>query len=140
MNSPRHRLTMLMFGILLGLSACSGVSLSSIGLPIFTPGAELPESAVEPSTAAVARIRAILLTLRSDPELAARVPAEIAVADAALQKADSSQHDKINGPGLLYVAERKAEYARTIAEQRALEADYEALRKQRDVLRPLSPG
>ena len=66
------------------------------------------------------------------------MPDELAVAEAALQKADSSQHDKINGPGLLYVAERKAEYATTVAEQRALEAEYESLRKQRDALKPAS--
>lgn len=115
----------------LGLSACSTLKLPSFAAP--PPEPAIP--GVEPSTAAVARIRATLLTLRSDPTLAARVPEEIADAEAAVQKADNSQHDKINGPGLLYVAERKADYARTVAEQRAFEADYEALRKQRDALK-----
>lgn len=132
---PARQLSLIVLGSLLGLSAC-GLRLASNGLPTFSPAAEAPAQGVEPSTAAVARIRASLLTLRSDPALAARVPDELAVAEAALQKADSSQHDKINGPGLLYVAERKAEYATTVAEQRALEAEYESLRKQRDALKP----
>lgn len=129
---PRLLSSLLLVG-LLGLSACS--SLKSIGLPGFSPAEEAPLPGVEPSTAAVARIRASLLTLRSDPALLARVPDELAAAEAALQKADKSQHDKVNGPPLLYIAERKAEYARTVAEQRALEAEYEVLRKQRDALR-----
>lgn len=135
MRPARHTLRLIVLGSLLGLSACGGLRLSSSGLPTFSPAAEAPTPGVEPSTAAVARIRASLLTLRSDPALAARVPDELAVAEAALQKADSSQHDKINGPGLLYVAERKAEYATTVAEQRSLEAEYEVLRKQRDALK-----
>ncbi|WP_293395247.1 DUF4398 domain-containing protein [Nevskia sp.] len=135
MKPARQHLSLIMLGSLLGLSACGGLRLSSNGLPTFSPAAEAPTPGVEPSTAAVARIRASLLTLRSDPALAARVPDELAAAEAALQKADSSQHDKVNGPGLLYVAERKAAYATTVAEQRALEAEYEVLRKQRDALK-----
>lgn len=135
MKAARLGFSGLVLGSLLGLTACSGMKLSSVGLPIFSPAAEAPAPGVEPSTAAVARIRATLLTLRSDPNLVARVPDELAVAESALQKADAGQHDKINGPGLLYVAERKAEYAKTIAEQRALEAEYETLRKQRDALK-----
>lgn len=136
MKPLRHRLLWLpLFGGLLTLSACSSLKLPSLGLPGFSPAAEAPVPGVEPSTAAVARIRASLLTLRSDPSLAARVPDELAIAEAALARADKSQHDKVNGPPLLYLAERKAEYATTIAEQRALEAEYEVLRQQRDALR-----
>lgn len=117
---------------LLGLSACS-----TLKLPLFgrAPAGEPAAPGVEPSTAAVARIRASLLTLRSNPSLAARVPDELAAAQAALDKADKTQHDKVNGPPLLYLAERQAEYANALAEQRALEAEYETLRQQRDALR-----
>ena len=123
--------------LVMGLAGCG--TMQAIGLPSFTPPAEPALPGVEPSTAAVARIRATLLTLRSDPALAARVPNELAVAEAAVQKADVSQHDKLNGPHLLYVAERRADYARTVAEQRAYEAEYELLRKQRDALNPVRP-
>ncbi len=122
--------------MLLALSACSSLKLPSLGFAAAPPtAADGTQSKVEPSTASVARMRATLLTLRSDPSLAARVPDELAVADAAVLKADRSQHDKVNGPHLLYIAERRAEYALTLAELRALEAEYDGLRKQRDALR-----
>lgn len=122
--------------MLLALSACSSLKLPSLGSAAAPPAtADGTQSKVEPSTASVARMRATLLTLRSDPALAARVPDELAAADAAVLKADRSQHDKVNGPHLLYIAERRAEYALTLAELRALEAEYDGLRKQRDALR-----
>lgn len=123
----------LVSGLAVGLSACA-----SFKLPSFSPPAEAPATDVEPSTAAVARIRASLLTLRSDPELAARVPTEIADAEALLQEADASQHDPQNGAGRIYIAERRIEEVRALAELRALEVEYEALRKQRDALNQAS--
>ena len=129
---------LLIAGLLLAVSGCSTLKLPSISLPSLSPPAESPPPGVEPSTAAVARIRAVLLTLRSDPALAARVPAEIAEADALLQKADASQHDPQNGPARIYIAERKVEEVRALAELRALEAEYERLRQQRDALKQAS--
>lgn len=119
----------------LALSACGTLRLPSISLPSLSPAAEAPAPGVEPSTAAIARIRAALLTLRSDAALAARVPTEILEAEALLQRADASQHDPVNGPHRLYLAERKAEQVQALAELRALEAEYETLRQQRDVLK-----
>lgn len=138
MKPAVHRLSLLLAAAL-ALSGCSSLKLPSLGLPGSAPVAEPAQPGVEPSTAAIARIRATLLTLRSDPALAARVPVELTTAEEALQKADKSQYDKINGSHLIYIAEHKAEYARTVAEQRALEAEYEILRKQRDALRAASP-
>eukprot|EP00611_Tribonema_gayanum_P009022 TRINITY_DN18735_c0_g1_i1.p4 TRINITY_DN18735_c0_g1~~TRINITY_DN18735_c0_g1_i1.p4 ORF type:complete len:123 (+),score=22.15 TRINITY_DN18735_c0_g1_i1:701-1069(+) len=106
----------LIASVVIGLSACSTFKLPSIGLPSFSPAAEPPPPGVEPSTAAIARIRAVLLTLRSDPALSARVPTEIAEAEALLQKADASQHDKQNGPARIYIVERKVEQVRALAE------------------------
>ena len=120
-------------GLAVGLSACA-----TFKLPSFSPPAEAPATNVEPSTAAVARIRASLLTLRSDPALAARVPTEIADAEALLREADASQNDPQNGAGRIYIAERRVEQVRALAELRALEVEYEALRKQRDALNQAS--
>lgn len=117
--------------LVIGLSGCA-----SFKLPSFSAPAEAPPPGVEPSTAAIARIRAALLTLRSDPALSARVPAEIAEAEALLKTADASQHDKLNGAARIYLAERKVEQVRALAELRALEAEYESLRQQRDALKP----
>lgn len=122
--------------LLLGLSACSSLNLPSLKLPSFSAPAEAAPPGVEPSTAAVARIRAALLTLRSDPALAARVQNEIVEAEALLQSADASQHDPQNGAARIYLAERKVEQVRALAELRALEVEYESLRKQRDALKP----
>ncbi len=127
------RITML--AALLMLGGCGSIGGLGLKLPSLTPPAEPPLPGVEPSTAAVARVRAALLTLRSDPALAARVPAEISDAEAAVDKADISQHDKAAGSHLIYLAERKVDYARTLAEVRALEAEYQALRLQRDGLK-----
>lgn len=118
--------------LLLGLSACAGLKLPSIAAP--APAVPASDGGVEPATAAVARIRASLLTLRSHPELAARVPDELAEAEALLKTADASQHDRINGLHRIYVAERRAEQVQALAELRALEAEYAALRQQRDTL------
>ena len=130
-----HARLILIAGLLLGASACSTLKLPSISLPSLTPAAEPPPPGVEPSTAAVARIRAALLTLRSDPALSARVPTEIAEAEALLKSADTSQHDPQNGAARIYIAERKVEEVRALAELRALEAEYESLRQQRDALK-----
>lgn len=126
---------LLVAGGALALSACGTLRLPSISLPSLSPAAEAPAPGVEPSTAALARVRASLLTLRSDAGLAARVPIEILEAEALLQKADTSQHDRLNGPHRLYLAERKAEQVQALAELRALEAEYETLRQQRDALK-----
>lgn len=131
-----HRI--LIAGLVIGLSACSTFKLPSIGLPSFSTPAEPPPPGVEPSTAAVARIRAALLTLRSDPALSARVTTEIAEAEALLKSADASQHDKQNGAARLYIAERKVDEVRALAELRALEVEYESLRQQRDALKQAS--
>ncbi len=121
----------------IGLCACGSLKLPSFSSTAPEPAAQ---QGVEPSTAAVARIRASLLTLRSDPALSARVPAEIAEAENLLQQADASQHDRQNGPPRIYIAERKVEQLRALAELRALEAEYESLRKQRDTLKsPATP-
>jgi hypothetical protein len=122
-------------GLALGLSACGTLKLPSFSLPSLSPPPEAPAPGVEPSAAAIARIRASLLTLRSDPALAARVPTEILEAEALLQKADASQHDRVNGAHRLYIAERRAEQVRALAELRSLEAEYETLRLQRDALK-----
>lgn len=124
-------------GLLLGLSGCAGLNLPSFSVPA-APVAE-PAAGVEPATAAVARVRASLLTLRSRQDLAARVPDELAEAEALLKKADASQHDRINGPHRIYVAERRAEQVQALAELRALEAEYAVLRQQRDTLRGTPP-
>lgn len=120
----------LVTSLALGLAACA-----NLGLPAFSAPEEAPPPGVEPSTAAVARIRAGLLTLRSDAALSARVPNEIAAAEALLQEADASQHDRQNGPARIYIAERRVEQVRALAELRALEAEYESLRRQRDALK-----
>lgn len=117
-------------GLAAALAACGGFT-----LPLRSQPAEAPAPGVEPATAAIARIRAGLLTLRSDPLLADRVPTEIVEAEALLRKADASQHDRINGPHRIYIAERRVEQVRALAELRALEAEYETLRVQRDTLK-----
>jgi len=122
-------------GATLALSACGTLKLPSISLPLLSPAAAEPAPGVEAAQAAIARTRATLLTLRSNAALAARVPNEILEAEALLQKADASQHDPVNGPHRLYLAERRAEQVQALAELRALEAEYETLRQQRDALK-----
>lgn len=133
MTASRPARIVLIAGLMIGLSACS-----TFKLPSFSPPAEPPPPGVEPSTAAIARIRASLLTLRSDPALSARVQPEIADAEALLKSADASQHDKQNGAARIYIAERKIEQVRALAELRALEDEYESLRQQRDALKQAS--
>lgn len=86
------------------------------------------ESQVDP---AAARVRAELTDLQSDPALASRAPMAINEAEQAVRAAEKAQSDKQLAAHLVYVAGRKVETARLLAQARYAEDQLKSLAEQR---------
>jgi len=87
----------------------------------------------KPDGAAEARNQ--LTQLQSNPNLANRAPVALKEADAAVRAAEQPQADKEVGAHLVYMADRKVEIARALAETNLAEDQRAALTAQRDKAR-----
>ncbi len=86
-------------------------------------------TAIQPEGATDARNR--LTQLQSDSQLATRAPVAIKDADVAVRAAEKPQEDKEVGEHLVYMADRKIEIARALAQSRLLISQREILSQQR---------
>jgi len=87
-------------------------------------------AAVKPDGAAQARVR--LTQLQSDPNLASRAPVEIKDADAAVRAAEQPELNKELAEHRVYMADRKVDTAKALAETRFAEDQRVVLTAQRD--------
>jgi outer membrane protein OmpA-like peptidoglycan-associated protein len=85
---------------------------------------------VKPDGAADARVR--LTQLQSDPNLATRAPVEIKAADAAVRAAEQPELNKELAEHRVYMADRKVDTAKALAETRFAEDQRVVLTAQRD--------
>jgi outer membrane protein OmpA-like peptidoglycan-associated protein len=85
---------------------------------------------VKPDGAAEARVR--LTQLQSDPNLASRAPVEIKDADAAVRAAEQPELNKELAEHRVYMADRKVDTAKALAETRFAEDQRVVLTAQRD--------
>ena len=88
---------------------------------------------VKPDGAAEARVK--LTQLQSDPNLASRAAAAIKDADAAVRAAEQPEADKELAANRVYLADRKVDTARELAEARFAEDQRAGLTAQRDSAR-----
>lgn len=72
-----------------------------------------------------------LAGLQADPNLASRAPAAIKEAQDAVSAAEVPQSDPVLASHLAYMAERKVQIARALAESRQAEDQLDSLRAQR---------
>jgi len=87
-------------------------------------------AAVKPDGAAQARVR--LTQLQSDPNLASRAPVEIKDADAAVRAAEQPELNKELAEHRVYMADRKVDTAKALAETRFAEDQRVVFTAQRD--------
>jgi outer membrane protein OmpA-like peptidoglycan-associated protein len=88
---------------------------------------------VKPDGAAEARAK--LTQLQSDPNLASRAAAAIKDADAAVRTAEQPEPDKELAAHRVYIADRKVDTAKALAETRFAEDQRSELTAQRDAAR-----
>ena len=88
---------------------------------------------VKPDGAAEARVK--LTQLQSDPNLASRAAAAIKDADAAVRTAEQPEADKEVAANRVYLADRKVDTARDLAEARFAEDQRAAITAERDKAR-----
>ncbi|HTD11952.1 MAG TPA: OmpA family protein [Steroidobacteraceae bacterium] len=79
-----------------------------------------------------AEVRSKLTELQADPNLASRAPLAIKEADTAVRAAEQPQADKELGVHRVYLADRKVQTARALAETRFAEDQRGALSAQRE--------
>lgn len=96
-------------------------------LPSFGFGKKSPEAAESANASLkVTQVRADLNALKADPELGARVPAAVNEAESAVKEAEGAG-DKARAHWV-YIADRKVQTARALAEARRAEDRTAALR------------
>jgi outer membrane protein OmpA-like peptidoglycan-associated protein len=79
--------------------------------------------------------RSNLIQLQSDPQLATRAPVAIKNAEIAVRTAEKPQADTEQGEHLVYIAERKIDIARALAQSRLLVDQRKMLSEQRESAR-----
>lgn len=79
--------------------------------------------------------RAKLTLLQNDPNLSNRAPSAMQDADAAVRAAETAQGDREYGAYRVYLADRKVDTARALAQTRYAEDQRTALAAQRDAAR-----
>ena len=80
---------------------------------------------------ALERVRDELETLKSNTELAGHAPLALGEAERALRTAEQATGDKLYRTYLVYMADRRIQIARTIAEREQHEKTIDELKKQR---------
>jgi hypothetical protein len=103
------------------LSAVAVLALAGCSLQMSKPAVKDPGAD---------RVRAELRQLQADADLASRAPAAIKEAEAAVDAAEVPQSDPALGSHLVYLADRKVQTARALAEARQAEDRINALRSQ----------
>ncbi|NIP17859.1 MAG: OmpA family protein [Xanthomonadales bacterium] len=83
---------------------------------------------------ALERARAQLEQLKADPELAGFAPLALGEAERALRLAEQATGDKVYRVHLIYMAERRIEIARAIAQREQLDQEYETLNNARNAM------
>jgi outer membrane protein OmpA-like peptidoglycan-associated protein len=78
----------------------------------------------------VAEVRANLTQLQTDPQLATLAPVAIKEAENAVRLAEEARSDKATTAHLVYLADRKIETARALAQARLLEDQRKGLSEQ----------
>lgn len=96
--------------------------LLAVALLTACAGPKVPEAA--------AQVRSKLTQLQSDPQLANLAPVAIKDADAAVRLAEEPQDDKTLSAHYVYLAERKVDTARALAQARFLEDQRKGLSEQ----------
>lgn len=85
-----------------------------------------------PVSPGVAEVRGKLTALQADPNLATRAPVAIREADMAVRAAEASQADKALTAHNVFMADRKVESARALAETSLAEEQRTALTQERE--------
>ena len=107
--------------------ACASLALAACGLtpalvPVHDPGG--------------ARVRAELAALEADPALAGRAPEAMKEAQDAVQAAEAGQSDADLARHLVYLADRKVQTARALAEAEVAQDRLNTLREQQGLAAP----
>jgi len=80
---------------------------------------------------ALEQVRAQLEELKSNPELAGLAPLALGEAERALRTAETATGDTTHRNHLIYMADRRIQIARTVAQREQLETELERLRDER---------
>lgn len=83
---------------------------------------------------ALEQIRAQLERLKADEELQGFAPLALGEAERALRQAEASQGNETQRLHLVYMADRRIQIARTVAQREQLEAEYDRLEAERNNL------
>lgn len=83
---------------------------------------------------ALEQIRAQLERLKADEELQGYAPLALGEAERALRQAEASQGDETQRLHLVYMADRRIQIARTVAQREQLEAEYDRMESERNNL------
>lgn len=85
-----------------------------------------------PIPAGSADVRGRLAALQADPQLAGRAPVAIREADAAVQAAETPEADEVLAAHRVFMADRKVESARALAQTSLAEDERTVLARQRE--------
>ncbi|HUF20002.1 MAG TPA: OmpA family protein [Burkholderiales bacterium] len=80
---------------------------------------------------ALEQVRSQLDRLKADEELRGYAPLALGEAERALRQAEASQGDETQRLHLIYMADRRIQIARTVAQREQLEAEYDRLEAER---------
>lgn len=80
---------------------------------------------------AMEQLREQLIELQSDTELASHAPAALGEAERAVRAADTASGDDTQRIHLVYMADRRIQIARAVAQREQLEAEYRSLQDDR---------
>jgi len=83
---------------------------------------------------ALEQVRSQLEKLKSDPELQGYAPLALGEAERALRQAEASQGNDTQRIHLIYMADRRIQIARTVAQREQLQAEYDRLETERNNL------
>jgi outer membrane protein OmpA-like peptidoglycan-associated protein len=119
MNTPLQHIPL--SKTLIGAAVASALLAACTAAPVKPPGA--------------AQARSKLTQLQTDPNLASRAPVAIKEADTAVRAAETPQTDKALAAHRVYLADRKVETARALAETRYAEDQRTALSERRESAR-----
>jgi OOP family OmpA-OmpF porin len=123
MTSSRHPAAAAALSLALVLGGCS----------LFGGGGKEGDAAAAPAVKDVsaAKVRAELTALQNDPELSSRAAQAIGEAEKAVQAAEVPQSDIQLASHLVYLAERKVQTAKALAQAQMADDQVKALRDQR---------
>jgi len=83
---------------------------------------------------ALEQVRSQLNELKSNPELSGYAPLALGEADRALRQAETAQGNETQRIHLIYMADRRIQIARAVAQREALEEEYQELVDDRNAM------